>query len=153
MQIGFNLQISGALSSPEILTQIAQEGEVLGYDYLTLTDHVALPNLQVPGYPYSETGEFFAEGPERRHQQLTTAAYIAAKTSRIGLVLGVMIVPLRPAVLAAKMLATIDVLSGGRLVVGIGAGWLQAEFDAVATTPFAARGAVTDESLRAFRAL
>ncbi len=153
MQIGFNLQISGALSSPEILTQIAQEGEVLGYDYLTLTDHVALPNLQVPGYPYSETGEFFAEGPERRHQQLTTAAYIAAKTSRIGLVLGVMIVPHRPAVLAAKMLATIDVLSGGRLVVGIGAGWLQAEFDAVATTPFAARGAVTDESLRAFRAL
>ncbi len=153
MQIGFNLQISGALSSPEILTQIAQEGEALGYDYLTLTDHVALPNLQVPGYPHSETGEFFAEGPERRHQQLTTAAYIAAKTSRIGLVLGVMIVPHRPAVLAAKMLATIDVLSGGRLVVGIGAGWLQAEFDAVATTPFAARGAVTDESLRAFRAL
>jgi alkanesulfonate monooxygenase SsuD/methylene tetrahydromethanopterin reductase-like flavin-dependent oxidoreductase (luciferase family) len=153
MQIGFDLQISGALSSPEILTQIAQEGEALGYDYLTLTDHVALPNLQVPGYPYSETGEFFAEGPERRHQQLTTAAYIAAKTLRIGLVLGVMIVPHRPAVLAAKMLATIDVLSGGRPVVGIGAGWLPAEFDAVATTPFAARGAVTDESLRAFRAL
>jgi len=153
VQIGFNLQISGALSSPEILTQIAQEGEALGYDYLTLTDHVVLPNLRVPGYPYSETGEFFAEGPERRHQQLTTAAYIAAKTSRIGLVLGVMIVPLRPAVLAAKMLATIDVLSGGRIVVSIGAGWLQAEFDAVATTPFAARGAVTDEPLGGFRAL
>jgi probable F420-dependent oxidoreductase len=153
MQIGFNLPISGPLSSPEILTQIAQEGEALGYDYLTLTDHVALPNLRVPGYPYSETGEFLAEGPERRHEQLTTAAYIAAKTSRIGLVLAVMVVPHRPAVLAAKMLATIDVLSGGRLVVGIGAGWLQAEFDAVATTPFAARGAVTDEYLRAFRAL
>jgi probable F420-dependent oxidoreductase len=73
--------------------------------------------------------------------------------TRIGLVLAVMVVPHRPAVLAAKMLATIDVLSGGRLVVGIGAGWLQAEFDAVATTPFAARGAVTNEYLRAFRAL
>src|SRR6266852_4677524 len=153
MQIGFNLQISGPLSPPEILTQIAQEGEALGYDYLTLTDHVALPNLRVPGYPYSETGEFFAEGPERRHEQLTTAAYIAAKTSRIGLVLGVMIVPHRPAVLAAKMLATIDVLSGGRLVVGIGAGWLQAEFDAVVGPPFVARGQATDEYLRAFRAL
>jgi probable F420-dependent oxidoreductase len=56
-------------------------------------------------------------------------------------------------VLAAKMLATVDVLSGGRLVVGIGAGWLQAEFDAAVTTPFAARGAVTDEYVRAFRAL
>ncbi len=153
MRIGFNLPISGPLSSPEVVVQIAQEGETLGYDYLTLTDHIVLPNLQVPGYPYSESGEFFAEGPERRHEQLTTAAYIAARTSRIGLVLAVMVVPHRPAVLAAKMLATIDVLSGGRLVVGIGAGWLQAEFEAAVTTPFAARGPVTDEYLRAFREL
>src|SRR5882724_2683413 len=136
MQIGFNLPISGPLSCPDAVVQIAQEGESLGYDYLTLTDHIVLPNLQVPGYPYSESGEFLAEGPERRHEQLTTAAYIAAKTSRIGLVL-----------------AVIDVLSGGRLVVGIGAGWLQAEFDAAVTKPFAARGTVTDEYLRAFRVL
>ena len=96
MQIGFNLPISGPLSSSEILTRIAQEGEALGYDYLTLTDHIVLPNLRVPGYPYSESGEFFSEGPERRHEQLTTAAYIAAKTSRIRLVLAVMVVPHRP---------------------------------------------------------
>ena len=64
-----------------------------------------------------------------------------------------MVVPHRPAVLAAKMLSTIDVLSGGRLVVGIGAGWLQAEFDAVVTPPFAERGRVTDEYLRAFQSL
>ena len=153
MQIGFNLPISGPLSSPEILTRIAQEGEALGYDYLTLTDHIVLPNVRVPGYPYSESGEFFGEGPECRHEQLTTAAYIAAKTSRIRLVLAVMVVPHRPAVLATKMLSTIDVLSGGRLVVGIGAGWLQAEFDAVVGTLFAERGRVTDEYLRAFRML
>src|SRR5215831_19180271 len=153
MKIGFNLPISGPLSSPETLIRIARQGEALGYDYLTLTDHVVLPNLGVPGYPYSESGEFFGEGPERRHEQLTAAAFIAAQTSRIRLVLAVMVVPYRPAVLAAKMLATIDVLSGGRLTVGIGAGWLEAEFDAVATTPFAARGAVTDEYIRAFRVL
>ena len=153
MHIGFNLPISGPLCSPEIVTRIAQEGEALGYDYLTLTDHIVLPNVRVPGYPYSESGEFFSAGPGRRFEQLMTAAYIAAKTSRIRLVLAVMVVPHRPAVLAAKMLATIDVLSGGRLVVGIGAGWLQAEFDAVVATPFAARGAVTDEYLKAFRAL
>ncbi len=64
-----------------------------------------------------------------------------------------MVVPYRPAVLAAKMLAAIDVLSGRRLVVGIGAGWLEAEFDAVAVTPFKARAAVTDEYIRAFRTL
>jgi probable F420-dependent oxidoreductase len=153
MEIGFNLPISGPLSLPETLVRIAQQGEALGYDYLTLTDHIVLPNLRVPGYPYSESGEFFGEGPERRHEQLIATAFIAAKTRRIRLVLAVMVVPHRPAVLAAKMLSTIDVLSGGRLVVGIGAGWLQAEFDAVVTPPFAERGRVTDEYLRAFRNL
>jgi len=118
-----------------------------------LTDHIVLPNLRVPGYPYSESGEFFGEGPERRHEQLTTAAFIAAKTSCIRLVLAVMVVPHRPAVLAAKMLSTIDVLSGGRLTVGIGAGWLQAESDAVVGTPFVERGRVSDEYLMAFRQL
>ena len=153
MQIGFNLPISGPMADPDTIVRVAREGEALGYDYLTLTDHIVLPNLKVLGYPYSESGEFFTEGPERRHDQLTTAAFVAAKTSRIRLVLAVLVVPYRPAVLAAKMLATIDVLSGGRLVVGIGAGWLEAEFDAVATTPFATRGAVTDDYIRAFREL
>ena len=128
MQIGFNLPISGPLMAPEIVTRIAQEGEALGYDYLTLTDHVVLPKLRVPGYPYSESGEFFSEGPERCHEQLTAAAYIAAKTSRIRLVLAVMVVPHRPAVLAAKMLASIDVLSGGRL------GWATHGIRSAATT-------------------
>jgi probable F420-dependent oxidoreductase len=153
MQIGFNLPISGPMSSSESLTRIAQQGEALGYDYLTLTDHIVLPNLRVPGYPYSESGEFFGEGPERRHEQLTAAAFIAARTTRIRLVLAVMVVPHRPAVLAAKMLSTIDALSGGRLVVGIGAGWLEAEFEAVVGPPFAERGRVTDEYLGAFRSL
>src|SRR5260370_33020988 len=122
MQIGFNLPISGPLSCPDAVVQIAQQGEALGYDYLTLTDHIVLPNLQVPGYPYSESGEFFAEGPERRHEQLTTAAYIAAKTSRIGLVLAGMGVPQRPAPLAAKRLAAIDRLSPRPRLVRRGTG-------------------------------
>jgi probable F420-dependent oxidoreductase len=153
MQLGFNLPISGPTSSPRSFARIAQEGEALGYDYLTLTDHVVLPDMSVPGYPYSESGEFMSNTPTERHEQLTATAFIAAKTSRIRLVLAVLVVPHRPAVLAAKMLSTIDVLSEGRLVVGIGAGWLKAEFDAVVTTPFAERGAVTDEYLEVFRAL
>ena len=153
MQLGFNLPISGPMSHPRSFARLAQEGEAMGYDYLTLTDHVVLPDLSVPGYPYSESGEFIANTPTERHELLTAAAFIAAKTSRIRLVLAVLVVPHRPAVLAAKMLSTIDVLSEGRLVVGIGAGWLKPEFDAVVTTPFAERGAVTDEYLAAFRAL
>jgi probable F420-dependent oxidoreductase len=153
MQIGFNLPISGPLASPETVARIAREGEAIGYDYLTLTDHIVLPDTRVPGYPYSESGEFYSENPEYRYEQLTAAAFVAARTTRIRLVLAVMVVPHRPAVLAAKMLATIDVLSGGRLTVGIGAGWLDKEFAAVVTTPFAERGAVTDEYIRAFRTL
>jgi probable F420-dependent oxidoreductase len=125
----------------------------MGYDYLTLTDHVLLPDLSAPGYPYTESGEFMSAAPTQRHEQLATAAYIAAKTSRIRIVLSVLVVPHRPAVLAAKSLATIDFLSGGRLTVGIGAGWLESESDAVVLTPFKERGAVTDEYVQAFRAL
>jgi alkanesulfonate monooxygenase SsuD/methylene tetrahydromethanopterin reductase-like flavin-dependent oxidoreductase (luciferase family) len=124
MQFGFNLPNSGALADPGIMTRIAQAGEAMGYDYLTLTDHIVLPDTAEPGYPYSESGSFYSTDSAHRHELLT-----------------------------AKMLATIDVLSGGRLVVGVGAGWLKAEFDAVVTTPFHERGAVTDEYLSAFRRL
>ncbi len=153
MQFGFNLPNSGKLAAPEIMSRIAREGEALGYDYLTVTDHVVLPDMAEPGYPYSESGSFYSTDSAHRHEMLTLAAWLAAITARVRLVLAVLVVPHRPAVLAAKQLATIDVLSGGRLTVGIGAGWLKAEFDAVVTTPFAERGAVTDEYVAAFRTL
>jgi probable F420-dependent oxidoreductase len=153
MQIGFNLPVSGPMASAEVMENIAHLGEAVGFDYLTLTDHVALPDTATPGYPYSTTGEFYTPDPGHRVEQLTTAAWIAAKTNKIRIVLAVMVVPHRPAVVTSKMLATIDVLSGGRLVVGIGAGWLKAELDAVATTPFADRGAVTDEYIDAMRTI
>jgi len=133
--------------------RIAREGEALGYDYLTVTDHVVLPDMAEPGYPYSESGAFYSIDSAHRHEMLTLAAWLGAITTRLRLVLAVLVVPHRPAVLAAKQLATIDVLSGGRLTVGIGAGWLKPEFDAVVTTPFAERGAVTDEYVAAFKRL
>lgn len=153
MQIGFNLPNSGPFSKVNEMTRLAVEGEAMGFDYLTVTDHIVLPDTKVPGYPYSEDGAFYEEAPLERHEQLMGMAWIAAKTARIRLVAAVLVVPHRPAVLAAKMLATLDVLSGGRLVVGVGAGWLKSEFDAVVTTPFPDRGKVTDEYIDAFRVL
>lgn len=153
MQIGFNLPVSGPMSTPGTMARMARLGESLGFDYLTLTDHVALPDTSVPGYPYSESGAFYSPDPGNRLEQLVAASFVAARTERIRIVLAVLVVPHRPAVLAAKMLSSLDVLSGGRLTVGVGAGWLEAEFDAVVTTPFAERGAVTDEYLDAFRTL
>jgi probable F420-dependent oxidoreductase len=153
MEFGFNLPNSGALADPAIMLRIAAEGEALGYDYLTVTDHVTLPDMAEPGYPYSESGAFYSTDSAHRHEMLTLAAWLAGITKRLRLVLAVLVVPHRPAVLAAKQLATVDALSGGRLTIGIGAGWLKAEFDAVVTTPFAERGAVTDEYVTAFKTL
>lgn len=153
MQYGFNAPTAGALSAPDSLIKLAQGGEAMGFDYATFSDHVVIPNAIHATYPYSETGEFPGGAGGPRHEQLTEVAFIAGATQTLRLVLSVMVVPHRPALLAAKVLATIDVLSGGRLVVGIGAGWMAEEFTALQTEDFAARGVVTDEYLDAFRVL
>ncbi len=153
MQIGFSAPSSGPLATPEALTKLAVEGEAMGFDYISFSDHIVIPTDIQARYPYSETGEFPQGSRGDPHEQLTEIAFIAAKTSRIRLVTSVMVVPHRPAVLTAKMLATIDVLSGGRLTVGIGAGWLKEEFEAIGAPAFSERGAVTDEYVAAFREL
>ena len=86
-------------------------------------------------------------------EQLTLLAFLAGQTSAIRLVTSVIIVPHRNPLVAAKALATLDVLSGGRLVVGVGVGWMREEFEALGLPPFEERGAVTDEYLRAFKEL
>src|SRR5258707_7492203 len=105
MQFGFNLPISGPLAAPAIVAGIAREGERLGYDYLTVTDHLVLPDMAEPGYPYSESGAFYSSDSAHRHEMLTLAAWLAAITSRVRLVLAVLVVPHRPAVRAAQPIA------------------------------------------------
>ena len=85
MQIGFNLPVSGPMATAEVMANIAQLGESLGFDYLTLTDHVALPDTSTPGYPYSTTGEFYTPDPGHRVEQLTTAAWVAVRHFRTGM--------------------------------------------------------------------
>src|SRR5215471_9757136 len=150
MQIGFNAPTAGPLAAPDALVRICVEGEAMGYDYAVFSDHVVIPTSIGARYPYSETGEFPSGSAGPRHEQLTEVAFVAAKTTRLRLVTSVMVVPHRPAVLAAKMLSTIDVLSGGRLTLGIGAGWMREEFEAIDAPDFDARGTVTDEYVRAF---
>ena len=153
MLIGFNLPMSGPLSSPDTIARLAVEGEAIGYDYAAVSDHLVEPIDIHARYPYSESGEFPRGSRGDRHEQLTAVAYLAAKTSRLRFLTSVMVVPHRPAVLTAKILSTIDVLSAGRLFVGIGAGWLKEEFEAIGAPNFAERGIATDEYLQAFREL
>jgi probable F420-dependent oxidoreductase len=153
MQIGFSLPLSGALASAPIMTRLAREAEAIGYDYISISDHIVEPTAIDARYPYSEGGEFPQASRGARHEQLIAIAYLAAQTSRIRFLTSVMVAPHRPAVLAAKMLSTIDVLSGGRLIVGVGAGWLKEEFEALGAPAFEERGAVTEEYVLAFREL
>ena len=144
---------AGPCRRRRILARMAVEGEGIGYDYATISDHVVIPRDIEAHYPYSDTGEFPGRSRGDRHEQLIAAAFVAGKTSRLRLVTSVTVVPHRPAVLQAKMLATIDVLSNGRLTFGIGAGWMREEFAALGVPPFPERGAVTDEYLMACREL
>ncbi|MCC6716638.1 MAG: TIGR03619 family F420-dependent LLM class oxidoreductase [Acetobacteraceae bacterium] len=153
MQFGFNAPTAGPLSAATPLAEICVGGEAMGYDYATFSDHVVIPTAIASTYPYSATGEFPAGARAPRHEQLTEVAWVAGKTSNLRLITSVMVVPHRPAMLTAKILSTIDVLSGGRLTLGIGAGWMEEEFIAVGAPPFAERGAVTDEYLQVFREL
>ena len=150
MKIGFNAPTQGPLSTTDNLVRLVIEGEAMGFDYATFSDHVVIPTDISARYPYSASGEFPTGARAERHEQLIEMAYVAGRTSKLRLVSSVMVVPHRPAVLTAKMLATIDVLSGGRLVVGIGAGWLKEEFEAIGAPDFEQRGKVTDEYIQAF---
>ncbi len=86
MQFGFGAPISGALAGPADMARIAAEGERIGYDYCTISDHVVIPRDIHARYPYSETGEFPSRSRGDRYEQLTATAFVAARTSRLKLV-------------------------------------------------------------------
>jgi probable F420-dependent oxidoreductase len=120
------------------LTRAAQQAEDLGFDDVWAADHIAVP----VGVPYPPS--FLVEA-------MVTLSFAAAVTRRVGLGTSVLVLPLRRPVVAAKQLASLDLLSSGRLILGVGAGWLQAEFDAC-NVPFASRGDLTDEAIDVLRA-
>ena len=151
MNFGFSAPTRGPQATPEALARLVAHGEALGFGIVSVSDHVVMPRTANSTYPYSADGSF-AGGAECL-EQLTLHAYLAAVTTRLRLLTAVMVVPHRPPVLTAKVLATVDVLSGGRLIVGCGAGWLREEFEAIEAPDFDRRGAVTSEYIRAFKEL
>lgn len=153
MLYGFTLPGRGPLATPDQLVAIAKHGEELGYHSLMFGDHIVVPNSIASPYPYTETGEFPGSASGHAMEQLTVLAFLAGQTQTIRLVTSVIIVPHRNPLVAAKALATLDVLSKGRLIIGVGVGWMREEFEALGLPPFEERGAVTDEYLRAYKEL
>jgi probable F420-dependent oxidoreductase len=151
MRYGFYLPTRGRAATPEALQMLVTRAEALGFHSVVIADHVVFPVRIASKYPYTVSGAFPGTGDTL--EQLTLAAFIAAQTRRLRLVTSVMILPHRPPVLAAKMLATVDVLSGGRLTVGVGVGWLREEFEALGAPDFDRRGAASDEILTIFKTL
>jgi probable F420-dependent oxidoreductase len=153
MRYGYTLPGRGPLATPDNLATIARRGEELGYHFVLFGDHIVVPRQIASPYPYTATGEFPGSASGEAMEQLTVLAFLAGQTRTIRLVTSVIIVPHRNPLVAAKALATLDVLSKGRLIVGVGVGWMREEFEALELPPFEARGAVTDEYIRAFKEL
>ena len=153
MEFGVALPGRGPLAKPDIVLRMATRADALRYDSVFVTDHVVLPaSMARSVYPYSTTGQLAGGSAQDYLEPLATLGYLAHATKRVRLGTSVLVVPYRNPLVAAKTLATIDQLSGGRVILGAGVGWLREEFEALAAPAFEARGAVTDEYLRLMRA-
>ena len=139
MRYGVAIPQAGKFAEPAAMRAMARAVEDLGFDSLWVSDHVIVP--EGSGYI-----------PEFMDEPLATLAFLAAETRHVQIGTSVLIVPYRDPVFTAKFLSTVDMLSNGRLVVGVGAGWLEEEFAAL-SVPFSERGPRTDEYLRVFRNL
>ena len=153
MKFGMTLANTGPQADGEGAVAYAQAAEAAGFESLWTVEHVVVPEGYESPYPYSEDGKM----PGKRDDidipdPLMWMAYAAAVTSEIKLATGILIVPQRNPVVTAKAVATLDRLSGGRVMLGIGAGWLAEEFDALGVS-FADRGDITDEYLEAYQSL
>lgn len=152
MHFGFALPGRGPLAKPDILVKLAQAAERFRYSSIFATDHVILPAASRSVYPYHPSGQFPGGARQDYLEPLTLLSHLAAATKTIRLGTSVLVIPYRNPVVTAKMLATVDILSGGRVILGAGVGWLEEEFQALGSPPFKERGRVTEEYLRVMRA-
>ena len=151
MQYGVILPNVGPLAQIDSLAIVARRAEELGYDGVFLSDHIVIPDGLRSAYPYRSDGRFPLAPEDRILEPIVTLSYLAAATQRIRLGFSVLVLPYRHPVLNAKMLGTLDVVSNGRLIAGVGVGWMAEEFTAL-DADFDDRGAVTDEHIAILRA-
>jgi probable F420-dependent oxidoreductase len=134
MKLGLQLRNFGPQSTRSLVADAARAAEEAGIDDLWVADHLALAPED-------------SEGSDGRYlEPLATLAFVAGITERVALAVGVLIVPYRPALLSAKWIASIQELSGERLILGVGVGWMEKKFRALGVDP-RHRGAITDRTL------
>lgn len=153
MYFGYGAPTRPPLGTAENIRTIAEKAEEIGLSYVSIADHIFPPHEEQDPYPYTADGSTPWDDSGDVLECLTLATFIAGVTRKLRLVTGVMVVPLRNPLVTAKVLASLDVLSGGRLAVGCGVGWEHEEFEVLGSPPFAKRGAATDEYLKVFKEL
>ncbi|HEV7761805.1 MAG TPA: LLM class F420-dependent oxidoreductase [Acidimicrobiales bacterium] len=151
MKFGIMFANTGPYTTPEGARALGQAAEDAGIESLWAVEHVVVPKGYASQYPYDPSGRM--PGPEDSPipDPLVWLTYMAAVTTTVKLATGILILPQRNPLVLAKECATLDQLSGGRLLLGVGAGWLEEEFDALGV-PFASRGQRLDDHIGALRA-
>ena len=134
------------------LVRLGQSAEAAGFESVWTVEHVIYPEGYASTYPYDPSGKMMMAADTPLPDPLLWLAFMAAATEQLRLGTGILILPQRNPVVLAKEVATLDHLSGGRVELGIGVGWLREEFDALGV-PFEGRGARTDEHIAVMRAL
>jgi probable F420-dependent oxidoreductase len=152
MKLGVFLPISGRAASRNTLMQAAQQAESLGYDSIWAADRIIIPWQIKTTYPYSKESTFIVPPDRPFFEPLTCLAFLAACTENIQLGMSVMVMPYRHPLYWAKIATTIDQLSTGRFIMGVGVGWMQEEFAAMGA-PFKERGQISDEQLTVVKQL
>lgn len=138
--------------NPDELIKFAKAAENLGFHSLWAADHIVLPIEETNLYPYTDDGGFTANAEDPQFDAFTLLSFIASQTSAINLGTSVAIIPYRNPIVQAKMFASLDVLTKGRVICGAGVGWWKEEFSAL-DAPFENRGLATDEYLQIFKLL
>jgi probable F420-dependent oxidoreductase len=151
VRIGFNLPQFGPVVTPTIIVQAAQKAEALGYDSLWVAERLLYPVHPQTPYPASPDGKL-PEVFKHVMDPLEVLTFAAAHTSRVALGTSVLVISYHNPVVLARRLATLDVLSGGRVRVGLGLGWSKDEFDAVGAS-LRDRGRRADEFLHLLKAI
>jgi len=146
VKFGVFLPVSGRAAGP-VLMEAARGAEALGYDSVWAADRIIIPWEINTVYPYSAEGRFIVPPDRPFLEPLTCLAFLAGCTEKIQLGMSVLVMPYRHPLYWAKIATTIDHLSKGRLILGVGVGWMVEEFEALGV-PFKERGALSDEQLR-----
>ncbi|MFN0093800.1 MAG: LLM class F420-dependent oxidoreductase [Dehalococcoidia bacterium] len=152
MEFGVHLPQMGIHATREHLIRFSQLADRLGYHSGWVSDHIAWPQGIESEYPYSANGDFPAPNTMPWLDPLGTLIFAAAVTERLRLGTTVLILGYRPPVQTAKLIATLDAVSNGRAILGVGVGWMREEFDALGM-PFDHRGSRADEQLDVFEEL